>query len=71
MTPSFAGPGLRIFASSWFRSFTGSRFQIFAGSRFLSFAGSRLLKTYFTNFIKLDVSRVTGFPEFPNNCKVL
>jgi hypothetical protein len=24
------------------------------------------LKTYFTNFINLNVSRVTGFPEFPN-----
>jgi hypothetical protein len=65
-TPSFAGPGLRIFASSRFRSFTSSRFQILAGSRFLSFAGSRLLKTYVMNFIKLGVSRVTGFPEFPN-----
>jgi hypothetical protein len=30
------------------------------------FAGSRFLKTHFTNFIKLDVSRVTDFPEFPN-----
>jgi hypothetical protein len=56
--PSFAGPGLRVFASSRFRSFADSRFQIFAGSGFL--------KTYFTNFVKLDVSRVTGFPEFPN-----
>jgi hypothetical protein len=41
-TPSFAGPGLQIFASS------------------------RFLKTHFTNLVKLDVSRVTGFPEFPN-----
>jgi hypothetical protein len=24
------------------------------------------LKTHFTNFINLDVSRVSGFPEFPN-----
>jgi urate oxidase len=24
------------------------------------------LKTHFTNFINLDVSRVTCFPEFPN-----
>jgi hypothetical protein len=23
-------------------------------------------KTYLKNFVKLDVSRVTGFPEFPN-----
>jgi hypothetical protein len=27
---------------------------------------SLFLKTYFTNFINLGVSRVTGFPEFPN-----
>jgi hypothetical protein len=25
------------------------------------------LKTHFMNFINLDVSRVTGFLEFPNN----
>jgi hypothetical protein len=31
-----------------------------------SFTGSRFLKTHFMNFVKLDVSRVTGFPEFPN-----
>jgi hypothetical protein len=55
---SFACPGLRIFASSRFWSFAGSRFQIFAGSRFL--------KTYFMNFIKLDILMVTSFPEFPN-----
>jgi hypothetical protein len=24
------------------------------------------LKTHFTNFITPDVSRVTGFPKFPN-----
>jgi hypothetical protein len=24
------------------------------------------LKTHYTNFINLDVLRVTGFPEFPN-----
>jgi hypothetical protein len=23
-------------------------------------------KTYLKNFVKIDVSRVTGFPEFPN-----
>jgi hypothetical protein len=27
---------------------------------------SMFLKTHFTNFINLDISRVTGFPEFPN-----
>jgi hypothetical protein len=66
----FATPELRrfkIFASSRLRSFVGSRFQIFASSRLRGFAGSRFLKTHFTNFIKPDVSRVTGFPEFPNN----
>jgi hypothetical protein len=55
-------------------SFAGSRFPIFASSRLLGFAGSRFpifpssmfLKTHFTNFINLDVSRVIGFPEFPN-----
>jgi hypothetical protein len=35
-------------------------------SRFQIFASSLLLKTCITNFINLDVSRVTGFPEFPN-----
>jgi hypothetical protein len=72
---SFAGPRLQIFTSSRLPSFTGSRFQIFAssrlrsfaGSRFQIFAGSRFLKTHLTNFVKLDVSRVTGFPKFPNN----
>jgi hypothetical protein len=34
--------------------------------KILDFTGSRFLKTHFTNFIKLDVSRVTDFPEFPN-----
>jgi hypothetical protein len=24
------------------------------------------MKTHFTNFMQLDVSRATGFPEFPN-----
>jgi hypothetical protein len=48
------------------RSFAGSRFQIFASSRLRGFACSRFLKTHFTNFIITDVSRVTGFPEFPN-----
>jgi hypothetical protein len=46
-TPSFAGPGLRIFASS------------------------RYLKTHFTNFVKLDVSRVIGFPELPNTWRMV
>jgi hypothetical protein len=57
-TPRFASPELRIFAGLGFRSFTGTRFQIFTSSRFL--------KTHFTNFVRLDVSRVIGFLEFPN-----
>jgi hypothetical protein len=73
---------LRGFASSRFQIFTGlrlwgfvgSRFQIFAGSWLWGFAGPRFqiivssmfLKTHHMNFINLDVSRVTGFPEFPN-----
>jgi hypothetical protein len=70
----FAGSWRRVFTNSWLRSFTGSRFQIiarsrlwsFAGSRFLIFVSSMSLKTHYTNFISLDISRVTGFPEFPN-----
>jgi hypothetical protein len=62
----FAGSRFQIFASSRLRGFAGSRFQIFASSRLQSFAGSTFLKTYFTNFVKLNVSRVIGFPKFPN-----
>jgi hypothetical protein len=65
--PNFAGSRFQIFASSRLRGFAGSRFQIFASSRLWGFAGSRFLKTHFTNFNIPDVSRVTGFPEFPNN----
>jgi hypothetical protein len=72
---SFAGSRFKIFARSRLWSFAGSRFPIFASSRLRSFAGSRFpifassmfLKTHFTNFINLDVSRVTGFPEFLNS----
>jgi hypothetical protein len=35
-------------------------------SRFRIFASSLSLKTYFTNFMNLDVSMVIGFPEFPS-----
>jgi hypothetical protein len=35
-------------------------------SRLQIFVSSLPLKTCITNFINLDVSRVTGFPEFPN-----
>jgi hypothetical protein len=54
----FAGSRFQIFAHSRLRSFASSRFQIFVSSVFL--------KTHYTNFIYLDVSRVTSFPEFPN-----
>jgi hypothetical protein len=39
--------------------------------KILNFAGSRFLKTHFTNFIKLDVLRVTDFPEFPQHWSLL
>jgi hypothetical protein len=55
------------FACSWLRVFTGSRFRGFADSRLWITANSLFLKTHFTNFMNLDVSRVTGFPEFPNS----
>jgi hypothetical protein len=63
----FAGSWLRVFTSSRLRGFVGSRLRIIARSRLLGFASSLFLKTYFTNFMNLDVSRVTGFPEFPNS----
>jgi hypothetical protein len=71
---SFAVSRFQIIARSRLWGFAGSRFQIFArswlwgfaGSRFLIFVSSVFLKTHYTNFINLDVSRVTGFPEFPN-----
>jgi hypothetical protein len=63
---NFAGSRLQIFTGSRLLNFAGSRFQIFTSSRLRGFAGSRFLKTHFTNFITLDVSRVTGFLEFPN-----
>jgi hypothetical protein len=61
-------------ACSWLHFFTESRFPNFAHSRIRGFTGSRLptivnsllLKTCLENFVKLNVSRVTGFPEFPN-----
>jgi hypothetical protein len=41
-------------------------FEASAGSRFQIFVNSVFLKTHYMNFIYLDVSRVTGFLEFPN-----
>jgi hypothetical protein len=57
---------LQGFACSWLRVFTGSRLRGFADSRLWITANSLFLKTHFTNFMNLDVSRVTSFPEFPN-----
>jgi hypothetical protein len=59
----FATLRLREFGIPDHRAFTTPRlreFQIPDHREFL------LLKTCITNFINLDVSRVTGFPEFPN-----
>jgi hypothetical protein len=71
----FAGPRFLKVACSRLRGFTGQRFlkiacsrlRGFAGPRFLKITNALSLKTYLKNFVKLDVSRVTNFPEFPNN----
>jgi hypothetical protein len=52
---TFATPRLREFGT-----------QTTAHSRLLDFMSSLPLKTCITNFINLDVSRVTSFHEFPN-----
>jgi hypothetical protein len=57
----FTGSRLESFADSRFQIFTGSRLQGFAGSRFQIFIESTTLKTHFMNFVKLDISRLTGF----------
>jgi hypothetical protein len=65
----FAGSRFQIFTGSRLQGFAGSRFQIFADSRLRGFAGSRFqifinstsLETYFMNFVKPDVLRVTDF----------
>jgi hypothetical protein len=57
---------LRDFVSFRFQIFASSRLQDFVSFRFQIFSSFLLLKTYITNFINLDISRVTGFPEFPN-----
>jgi hypothetical protein len=54
----FESSGVQLTAHSWLRDFVNSRLQIFVSSL--------PLKTCITNFINLNVSRVTGFPEFPN-----
>jgi hypothetical protein len=67
MTSGLLKFALRSFAGSRFQIFARSRLRSFAGSRFQTFASSIFLKTCFTNFINLDVLRVTGFPKFPYN----
>jgi hypothetical protein len=68
----FASSRFQVFAHSRLWGFAGSRFQIFTHSRLWGFAGSRFvssvfLKTHYTNFMNLDVSRVTCFPELPDS----
>jgi hypothetical protein len=68
------GSRFRAIARSRLRGFEGSGLQITAHSRLPDFVSSRLqifasslpLKSCITNFINLDVSRVTSFYEFPN-----
>jgi hypothetical protein len=61
-----AGSRFRAIARSRLRGFESSGPQTTAHSRLLDFVSSLPLKTCITNFINLDVSRVTGFHEFPN-----
>jgi hypothetical protein len=75
--------GLHEFATSKLRTFATLRLRMFMASGLHKFAISRLRrfetldhreffdpKTHFTNFMNLNVSRVTGFPEFPNRSKL-
>jgi hypothetical protein len=74
---TLAGSRFQAITRSRLRGFEGSGLQITAHSRLPDFVSSRLqifasslpLKSCITNFINLDVSRVTGFYEFPNNLK--
>jgi hypothetical protein len=59
----FKIPELRRSRASDLRKFTTSELHRF---KIPDFASSSFLKTHSTNFIRLDVSRVTDFPEFPN-----
>jgi hypothetical protein len=66
----FKIPSHRAFATPWLREFGTPDHRAFASPRLREsqiFASSLLLKTCITNFINLDVSWVTCFPEFPNN----
>jgi hypothetical protein len=46
-------------------TFANSRLHRFQASENREFPAPE--KTYFENFVKLNVLRVTGFPEFPNS----
>jgi hypothetical protein len=67
----------RASACSWLRLLAESRFpnshiREFETSQVSGFWESRIpcsWKTCFENFVNLNVSRVTGFPEFPNTLK--
>jgi hypothetical protein len=61
--PTFATLRLRRFKIPDLRTFVTLRLRRF---KIPDFVGSMFLKTHHTNFINLDVSRVIGFPEFPN-----
>jgi hypothetical protein len=69
-------PDLRRFATSGLckfkiQIFADSRLQGFAGSRFQIFIDSTSLKTYFMNFVKPDVLRVTDFSWIPKSGKAM
>jgi hypothetical protein len=64
--PRIACSRLRNFAGPRFLKIACSRLRGFTGPRFLKIACALPLKTYLKNFVKLDVSRVAGFPKFPN-----
>jgi hypothetical protein len=64
-------PGFRMSVTLFlheprFPNFTLSRIRGFTGSRLPKIVSFLPLKTCLKNFVKLNVSRVTGFPEFPN-----
>jgi hypothetical protein len=67
----FKIPDVRTFTTLRLRRFKIPDLCTFATLRLRRFkipvfVSSVFLKTHYTNFINLDVSRVTGFPEFPN-----
>jgi hypothetical protein len=57
---------LHLFTELWSPNFTHSRIRGFTGPRLPKIVSFLSLKTCLKNFVILNVSRVTGFPEFPN-----